>query len=356
MELSPLGVETLQRQKIFWERGDCDAPILGLYLQRYVTDDIFRVAGDGEYLFPENLKAEMFDDLFWERQDQLKRAAQDLIRPAEPINTVPWMEGILGLKLLVQGRTIWAEPLLGKNEDIDTLNPHLDDRWLEATLQFVRDLVDLYSPEAPVTAPFLRGPADVVAAMLGVQRFCFELTEHPEKIRQLLFLCQEVWTQVYSEVLDIIPEWQGGYVVGGRWIYAPGHCAYFSEDASVLISPDMYRDIFLPVNMNMASRFHFGYIHRHSASIHHIDVLLELPADWAIEITVDPCGPELEEILAMCQRIQEAGQPLILFGLEDPESFYRVMDALSPKGLCIIFHFDEPPTSDEFTFKRDESY
>lgn len=354
MEPSSPEIEPLQHQKVFWKRGDCDRPILGFYLQPYVTDDIFRVADEGECLCPEKLKAELFDDLFWERQDQLKRTAQDLIRPAEPINAVPWMEGILGMRLSVQGRTIWAEPLLGKDENIDALNPQVDAGWLEATLQFVRDLVDLYSPEFPVAGPFLRGPADVVAAMMGVQRFCFELTEHPDKIRQLLKLCQEVWAQVYREVLDVIPEWRGGYVVGGRWLYAPGKCAYFSEDASVLISPDMYREFFLPVNLNMAAHFPFGYVHRHSASIHHVDALWELPADWAVELTVDPCGPGLEEILARCQRIQAAGQPLIVFGLEDLQAFEQVVDALSPKGLCMIVRLDEPPPIDEFMFYSDE--
>lgn len=354
MKATTVWDDTLQRQKAFWERGECDRPIIGLYLQRYVTEDIFRVAVEGEHLCPEELKAELFDDLFWERHRQLKKTAQDLIRPAEPINTVPWMEGILGMKLCVQGSTIWAEPLLEKEQDIKKLDPHYDKGWLDATLQFVQDLVDLYSPDLPVTAPFLRGPADVVAAMMGIERFCFELTEHPDEIRRLLLFCQDAWAEVYSEILNIIPEWQGGYIVGGRWIYAPDKCAYFSEDASVLISPAMYRDIFLPINQRMTSHFPFGYIHRHSASIQHIEALLELPLGWAIEITMDPCGPGLEEILAMCQKIQEGGHPLIVFGLEDPQIMNRMLDELHPNGLCIIAHFDDPHPLHELLFDRDK--
>ncbi|MCJ7623583.1 MAG: hypothetical protein MUO76_08755, partial [Anaerolineaceae bacterium] len=239
-------------------------------------------------------------------------------------------------------QSVWAEPLLGKREALSGLHPKLNEEWLEATIGFVQALVEQFHPNIPVAGPFLRGPADVVPAMIGTDRFCYELIDHPGEIERLLQFCAQTWVDVYQQVIELIPEWKDGYVPGARWIFAPGECVYSSEDATGLISPKMYHRFVLPVNQFMASHFPYGYIHRHSDSIQHIDMLLEMPQGWAIEVTIDPVGPSIDEIMPIFKRIQESDRALIIFGLDDPLKINEICAGLSPKGLCIIAHADSP--------------
>jgi hypothetical protein len=334
-ELNP-EMEMIDRHLAFWRSDSIDRPLVGLFLQEYIVEDIYRIAGEGDTVTPEMVKPDLFFDLFAERHIALEEHKQDMFRPVEPLNFMPWLEGILGMDLLVHGQTVWAEPLLAKHKSIESFQPGWCDAWVEVTLAFVRDLVERFHPQIPVSGPFLRGPADVVAAMIGTERFCLELVDHPGEIERLLHIAASAWSEVYSEVIKIIPPWRGGYIPGARWIFAPGECVYFSEDVTVLLSPAMYKEIFLSVNQSMAAHFPFGFIHRHSTSIHHLDLLLEMPPGWALEVTMDPMGPPVSGVLPVLQKIQAARRPLILFGINKPEQLRELMHGLAPEGLCLM--------------------
>lgn len=329
-------MEMIDRHLAFWRNDPIDRPLVGLFLQEYFVEDIYRIAKEGEFVTPEMVKPDLFFDLFAGRHSALEGYQQDMVRPVEPLNCMPWLEGILGMDLRVHGQSVWAEPLLAKDKSIESFQPGWCDAWFEVTVAFVRDLVERFHPQIPVSGPFLRGPADVVAAMIGTGRFCLELVDYPQEIERLLHICARAWSEVYNQVIKIIPPWNGGYIPGARWIFAPGECVYASEDATVLLSPKMYKEIILPVNQSMAARFPFGFMHRHSASMQHLDLLLEMPPGWALEVTIDPTGPTVSEILPVLQEIQAARRPLILFGMNKPEQLRSLMHGLAPEGLCLI--------------------
>jgi hypothetical protein len=331
----PNNADLIARHLAFWHRNEVEHPLLGVYLGSYLSEDIYKVAKDGELLQPAQLEAERFFDSLSDQLAQLDGLDQDLIIPAQPISSVPWLEGMFGCPVRVSNHAVWAETLLESGDSLEAFYPPWDETWENAALQFVRTLVDHFGPLVPVAGPFLRGPADVLAALLGANRLAIELIDHPAQVQRLAQLCAQRWVEVSHRILAEIPPWKDGYVHGARWIYAPEPCSYASEDITQLFSPRSYREIFLPYNRWMAEQVPYGFWHRHAPSQHHLEALTCLPATWAIEVTIDPSGPRPQQIWPVLHRLQEAGKCLILFGLNDPEEVRFLASTLSGRGLCL---------------------
>lgn len=329
-----------ERHWKFWRMEKTERPIVGLFLQPYLVPDVYRIAAEDDLLKPQQIKAERYFDLHLDRHQMIQGLPQDFIRPVEPLNWMPWLEGILGLPLTVKNQSVWAEPILDQDQPLQDLRPGWREDWLDTTLAYVRDLVREFHPQIPVAGPFLRGPADVVAAMVGTSRFCVELIDHPEEIERLVSLSAQAWAKVSRMIMDIIPGWQGGYFPGARWIQAPGECVYTSEDATSLISKGMYEKYLLPANIQMCTQFPYGFVHRHSAALHNIESLCQLSQQWAVEVTLDPSGPHLEKIIPVLKKVQESRHPLIVFGISETETLQRLLNTLLPQGLCLILQSD----------------
>ena len=175
----------------------------------------------------------------------------------------------------------------------------------------------------------------------------FPALERLAPVPDLARLAAEAWIQVTGAIYQHIPRLEGGFVDAGRWIHAPATYASSSEDTTAYISADLYREFFLPYNQMMVDAFPYGHIHRHSASVHNLLDLLDLETTWAIEVTMDPGGPTLSEMLPIFQRIQEEGQPLIVFGLDEERGVADLVAELSPRGLCVVVQADTPTKAKE---------
>jgi len=331
----------IARHLAFWSRDHVERPLLGVYPGSYLSEDIYLVAKEGELVQPGQLEPERFFATLSHQISQLDDLDQDLICPAQPISSIPWLEAMFGCPVRVSSQAVWAETLLENGASIETFQPGWNEAWEAAALTMIRALVKQFSPRAPVAGPFLRGPGDVLAALLGAYRLSYELVYHPAQVQRLAELCAQRWVEVTRRILAEIPPWQGGFVFGARWIYAPEPCTYASEDITQLFSPRMYRDIFLPYNCWMAEQIPYGFWHRHAPSHHHIETLTSLPVNWAIEVTIDPMGPRPQKILPVLQRLQEAGRSLIIFSVTDPEEVRFLGANLSGRGLCLTIQADD---------------
>lgn len=336
----------LARHRAFCRGEQTDRPLAGAYLGGYEVADVYLVAGDGDLLEPQQLVPERFLEVFVQRCEKSEGLGQDLFRPLSPLYCVPWLEAMLGCPVRVHSQACWAESLLDEDEPLETLQPGWTEAWLEAAVSFVWALAARANCQPslaggfPVAGLFLRGPADVVAAMLGTERMCYEFYDHPRQIHRLTRLSADAWIEALRLINQHIPTFYGGFVDPGRWLYSPAPCAYSSEDASAMISSDLYREFFLPYNQVMVNAVPYGYVHRHSASAHNLLALLDLETTWAIEVTMDPGGPSVPEMLPLLQQIQEKGRPLIVFGLDEGRDVAALVAGLSPRGLCVVVQAD----------------
>lgn len=331
----------LQRHLAFWRMENVDRPLVGVYLGEELVDDVYQVGQEGGRLSAGDMRPERLFDSHWRDHLALQRIDQDLICPVQPLYSVPWMEAMLGCSIRIQAQAVWAETVLEGDKPIGGFEPEWCLAWEEAAVHAMRVLSAHFTPLGlPLAGPFLRGPADVIAALIGANRLCYEVIDRPEQVMRLAHFCAQAWIRASRQMMDLVPVWRNGYVVGGRCIYAPGPCTYMSEDITCIISPGVYRRVFLPYDLTMAEQFPYGFMHRHSVSLQHLEALLALPPGWVIEVTMDPSGPKVAEILPVLQRIQQAGRPLIVFGLNDPDEVGRLAGGLSPRGLCVYLQAD----------------
>src|SRR5512141_1833926 len=168
----------LQRHRAFWRLEDVDQPLVGVYLGGYLVNDIYQVAKEDSVLLPDQMIPQKFYELFWQYHSNLQQVDQDLIYPVQPLSSIPWLEGMLGCRIHVTAQSAWAEPLLGKNESLETFEPQSCPAWMQAAERSLLGLLDYFTPRGvPAAGPFLRGPADVVAALIGAERLCIEVID-----------------------------------------------------------------------------------------------------------------------------------------------------------------------------------
>jgi hypothetical protein len=332
----------IARNRAFWALEPMDRPLLGAYVGGYTYPIIYEVANEGDFLEPAHFRPAAFID-YVEQVCLAQRAVKtDLLVPVSVVYGMPWMEACLGLPVQVQGGLFWPCQLLSDDRPLDDLRLALRQDWIEALCGFMAGVVEQFAGRYPIAVPFLRGPADVLTAMLGTARACVELYDHPDAMLRLIGTCAGAWREVALRVQRLIPPFAGGFVNNARWLWSPGACGYSSEDSTTFLSPAMYRRFFLPADIQISQVFPYGYIHRHSVSQHNIPALLEMNRNWAIEITLDPTGPTVGELLPLLRRLQAAGRPLILFGLAQPEQVQEVMAELPARGLCLIMQTETP--------------
>jgi hypothetical protein len=158
--------------------------------------------------------------------------------------------------------------------------------------------------------------------------------DHPEEAHALLNLCADLFIGLAETHLSLAPPFHGGYITYGIW--TPGPVIRTQLDNAVLLSPDLYREYFLPGDARIFGRFEYVVIHVHSACLHIADDLLAQDDLNAIQVSLDfPGGPPLEEILPVLERIHDR-KPLILTGPVTDTSLRLLQETLSPAGLCLI--------------------
>ena len=231
--------------------------------------------------------------------------------------------------------SVWSEPSHFDWHRVEERRLSDDNPWLKALQAFTRALVTRADGRCPVVQPLLRGPVDIVAAMLGDQEMTLAFYDHPDEMAMLLDICTDIFLRAASARLDLTPAFHGGYL-SAYGIWAPGRTVRTQTDNAVLLSPTLYKERLLPYERRIMEAFEYSLIHLHSGVVHIVsDALIEVEALKAIQVSVDyPGGPLFPEILPILSKIQEA-KPLILTGPVTESELDIVLSALSPRGLCI---------------------
>jgi len=246
-----------------------------------------------------------------------------------------WTEAMAGCTIRSISGSVWSEPPCFDWDRIEERRLPDNNPWLEKLRAFTRALVARADERCPVVQPLLRGPVDIVAAMLGDQETTLAFYDHPDEMATLLDICTDIFLRAASARLDLTPEFHGGYL-SSYGIWAPGKTVRTQTDNAVLLSPNLYKERLLPYERRIMEAFEYSLIHLHSGVVHIVaDALVEVEGLNAIQVSADyPGGPLFPEILPILSKIQEA-KPLILTGPVTKSELDVLIDALSPRGLCI---------------------
>ena len=160
------------------------------------------------------------------------------------------------------------------------------------------------------------------------------MMDEPERFKQLLEICTDIFINVAKWWAVVSPPFQGGYCIYDIW--APGTVVRMQGDNAVLLSPSLYQDFLTPCDERICTQFDYPIIHTHSGYIEMVvDFLLGLEQLRGIQVSLDcPAGPSVGDLLPTFQKINMK-KPLILNGGVTQDELESLLNALSPRGLCL---------------------
>ena len=267
----------------------------------------------------------------------------DLMPFCQPFFKIPWLEAMLGCPIMMTQGQIWVEHS-GDVEGVIRRGVHWEHNpWFQLYLEFLRQLQEQLGERFAVsTNTLLRGPSDLVAAIMGVREACMGWIDQPAQMARLMRVCTDANLALIEAGNRALRPFQGGYMSGFA-IWAPAPVVRTQADHSTLLSPQMYQRQVLPFDREVIRSLPFCIFHIHNNGYHIAPFLVQIEELDAIEVVVDPYprGERKRYEIEMLQMIQEH-KPLILdVNAPSFEEAEWVLGQLSPRGLCFNARFDQ---------------
>ena len=245
-------------------------------------------------------------------------------------NVVPWMEAIIGCHLYSLGR---GTSIVANSADIELndLPNHLryildnldKNAWFKKLRDAYQALSDTLGTKFPITHTLMRGPGDMVGALLGHENFIVRIlkpVDNKDFLNDLLDLCAKIYIETAKMQLECSKGFEGGYCNGwGLW--APGLNITTQEDEAALVSPRLYDEFLLPYHVQELDAFDYSSFHMHSGYVMHIYNWRDFSKKStinALEVCLDPDGPTVENLMETLLSINSK-KPLIIDAFTDEQ-------------------------------------
>jgi hypothetical protein len=248
------------------------------------------------------------------------------------------MQTYLGAPVKLMEDTGWIDPIIsqGRLEDYDfhafTIQP--DNIWWQFLNQVHRCAVEQSRGRAIPSLQDLGSSGDTLAALRGSQRLLTDMLDCPDYVRQFDFFLMQQWNEKVFE-----PSYQitrAGAEGSASWdsLWAPGSHYPLQNDFSYMISPRMFRRVFLPTIEMQTEYLDYSVYHVDGeAAYAHVDALCELPRLNALQIIPGAGKPSALHWMDMLKKIQSRGKSLQIF--IPPQEVELALSELSARGLWL---------------------
>jgi hypothetical protein len=241
----------------------------------------------------------------------------------------------LGCPVELDMETCWKKPLIETDDwDITTLHLDPENRWWKLALDLTnRSLIESPGKSVPDIEGTLSLCGDCLAALRGTDRLLLDVAYTPERVLQAEFYLLEIWVKAYDILRNLVYKAAEGNTSWFR-LWSPGRFFPTSCDFSYMISPKMFRNLFLPVIERWSNNLDHSIYHVDGVeAFKHVSALAELPGIQAFQILPGAGKPSPLHYLDTLRLVQTRGKNLhITIGPEEVES---ALDLLSSRGLFI---------------------
>jgi len=287
-------------------------------LQKHIYDENIK----GEFT-PEMLDVEkLIDDITHAYQDRPLMNG-DVFQCISFAGNLPWLEAIIGCHLysLGRGASIIANPADVEPDDLPQhlryLLDNLDDNvWFRKLSDGYQALAEVLGAKFPLAHTLMRGPGDMVGALLGHENFILRMlkpADNKDFLNELLSLSAKIYIKMVEMQLEQMKGFKGGYC-NGHGLWAPGSNIGTQEDEASFVSPKLYSEFLLPYHVQEVDAFDYSSFHMHSGyvmSVYNWRDFSKESTISALEACLDPNGPTVEDLMETLLEINSV-KPLII--------------------------------------------
>lgn len=243
----------------------------------------------------------------------------------------------IGCQVSLDRTTGWHEPILLDDRLVDhdyrelTIDP--DGRYRTRAHEMLVAAAGWAEDRCVVGVGAIGGCGDTLAALRDTMRLLVDVSDCPEHVREFELYLMRQWSEVYDGLHAITREITEGSTCWND-IWAPGRYYVAHCDFSYMISPEMFRELFLPA-IAWQTEFldHCIYHVDGIPAFAHAQALCELPRLRALQIVPGAGKPGPLQYMAMLREIQAAGKGLELHLA--PDDVKTALDHLDHRHLFI---------------------
>jgi len=315
-------------QYAFWKKQMIDRPPVAVLSDRLLLPVRYlKSEFDKKYLSPDDVHSTLFYSDY--EYDMQKRAviSDDWMPFSAPWRAIPWLEALCGCPVRYSSGSLAPEAWVNSLDGLLDTPLHSSEPWLQTMMDLTKEIAISLPDDCWLSPSILRGPSDVLAAMLGMEQFMYELCVQPQKIDQMAFRITNLMLTVLSWHFNFIEPKLGGYGhIYGYW--APDKTMVIQEDIMGLCDPQSYGQIFKKYNQLLVTALgSCVFFHLHSTGLQHYRDVIKMTGLAGVQITVEANGPSLSTLIPIFQdSLQNSRLILFIDGFFDelPEMLRKI--------------------------------
>ncbi len=344
----------LERHRKYLKYEDTDRPIIGFYIGGW--EGLSRYSENSESLFPiglinaEDVTIDKFHQMYKNYSKSLSYD-DDFVRTLDPVPSIPWVEAASGCPVKFTGKNFWTQKAgFEKTRDsIDSISIK-ENPWIRKYGEFLNYLASEY-PDYAIGQSILRGPLDVLCALVGDTETIYNLYDEPEFTLEALNKLSDVHNEFLRVQFSETPMYRDGYAMGVMNMWTPGTSCRIQEDAMALITPEHYEEYVYDMDVKITSVTEYSLYHVHATGVFIIDKILKNKNLNIVQVSKDEGDTKLEDILEGMKKIQNAGKCVLVkgkFNRDDIELMGKHLDKRALALGCVVSDIKEADEQKEY--------
>lgn len=230
--------------------------------------------------------------------------------------------------------TIWTNPIPVQKDGYPFIKADKTNKWYKWFVENTEKAARASGARYYVMPAWGNHAGDNLALIRGSEQLMIDIAENPDWVRKAIKVVSDALIE-FREVLwgkVSLTGMEGSMNYVSCW--SPGRTLGLDCDVSCMVSPDTFKQIFLPPLIEtMEAVDHRIYHLDGPGAIQHLDTLLNLKEIHAIQWVPGAGAPGIMQWIPLIKRIQKKRKAVVVPAT--PDEIRPLLKEVSPEGLCV---------------------